>query len=336
MKLIKPSVEYIPQPEGINSNNIIQHIDKCARTCYKSEDKFDENKSYNFVQKLIKRKHLAMLEHGTVYLYLEVTPFNAFSHFEYPLAKFTAPYNWSDVVGNIAAKYRSNPYSKVTTSNDSRNYRKVYITTNFRVLVENGWLDDLQFICASPTGYHKKRYTLKFICDRGVSHELVRHRKFSFAQESQRYCNYGKDKFGGVSFIEPSWFNSEDSSSEQREAFIQICQDSEECYLKLLDNWDNKKPDRRFKTGFKGNPLTPQQARCVLLNATKTEIMMTGFEKDWDHFFSLRYYGTTGKPHPDMQYIAKLAFDELESKSDYRCPKDNFYEGVTGTSFNKD
>ena len=333
MKLIKPSVEYIPQPEGVNSNNIIQHIDKCARTCYKSEDKFDENKSYNFVQKLIKSKHLAMLEHGTVYLYLEVTPFNAFSHFEYPSAKFTTPYNWSDVVGSIAAKYRSNPYSEVISSNDSRNYRKVHITTNFRVLVENKWLDDLQFICASPTGYHKKRYTMKFICDRGVSHELVRHRRMSFAQESQRYCNYSKDKFdNGITFIKPSWCDKEamsvigdiaaidtEKSSAEFVLWLTYLANAEKAYLKLLEmGW------------------TPQQARSVLPNATKTELIMTGFKEDWDHFFSLRYYGTTGKPHPDMQYIAKLAFDELESKSDYRYSRDEFYEGVTGTSFNKD
>lgn len=309
MKLIKPSVEYISQEGGLDG--IYRQIERCARTCYKSEDRITEDSAKKMVDGLIKSGHGAMLEHGTVYLYLEVTPFNAFSHFEYPLAKFTAPYNWSDVVGSIAAKYRSNPYSEVISSNDSRNYRKVHITTNFRVLVENGWLDDLQFTCDSPR-CHKKRYTIKFICDRGVSHELVRHRRMSFAQESQRYCNYSKDKFGGVSFIEPSWFNSKDSSSEQREAFIQICQDSEECYLKLLDNWDNKKPDRRFKTGFKGNPLTPQQARCVLPNATKTEIILTGFEDDWKHFFDLRLRGTTGKPHPDMLILAEMAHNTLK------------------------
>ena len=311
MKLIKPSVEYIPQEEAriYTHEDLYHHIDKCARVCYKSEGNYNPDKSKDFVEGLIKRGHLTPLEHATVYLTLN---------------------RGNKLYHELRDKYRNNPYSKVVNKGDN-----CYITTNFRVLRENGWLEDLTYR-SFDTEYHVKRYTLKFICDRGVSHELVRHRRMSFAQESQRYCNYSKDKFGGVSFIEPSWFNSKDSSSEQREAFIQICQDSEECYLKLLDNWDNKKPDRRFKTRFKGNPLTPQQARGALLNATKTEIIITGFKEDWDHFFNLRYYGTTGKPHPDMQYIAKLAFDELESKSDYRCPKDNFYEGVTGTSFNKD
>ena len=300
MKLIKPSVEYIPQEK---ERIPFKHIELCARTCYKSENKITVDSAHKFVEGLIMAGHWAMLEHGTLYLYLEVNPDNAFKKFKYVSAKFTAPYNWNDVVGTVAAKYRTNPYSRVNTIY-SGNGHKVYITTNYRVILDNDWVEDLQFTCESPTEYHKKRYTMKFICDRGVSHELVRHRKMSFAQESQRYCNYGKDKFGGVSFIEQSWFNSEDSSSEQREAFIQICQDSEECYLKLLDKWDNKKPDRRFKTGFKGNPLTPQQARCVLPNATKTEIILTGFEDDWRHFLLLRSKGTTGKPHPDMKHLA--------------------------------
>lgn len=308
MKLIKPSVEYIPQEE---ERIPFKHIELCARTCYKSEDKITEDSAHKFVDNLIRAGHWAMLEHGTLYLYLEVNPDNAFEQFEYTSAKFTAPYNWNDVVGTIAAKYRSNPYSEVNTIYN-KNGREVYITTNYRVILDNNWVEDVQFTCGSPTEHHKKRYTLKFICDRSVSHELVRHRRMSFAQESQRYCNYSKDKFGGVSFIEPSWFNFKDSSSEQREAFIQICQDSEECYLKLLDNWDNKKPDRRFKTGFKGNPLTPQQARCVLPNATKTEIILTGFEDDWKHFFDLRLRGTTGKPHPDMLILAELAHNTLK------------------------
>lgn len=292
MKLIKPSVEYIPQPEGLDG--IYKHIERCARTCYKSEDKITENSAKKMVDALIKNKHTAMLEHGTVYLAM-------------PMESILP------IEANDWGRYYHNPYSDSGTICEVGGEKKVAVTTNLRVLVENDWLDDLKYLC-QPTEYHVKRYTLKFICDRSVSHELVRHRRMSFAQESQRYCNYSKDKFGGVSFIEPSWFNSKDSSSEQREAFIQICQDSEECYLKLLDNWDNKKPDRRFKTGFKDNPLTPQQARGVLPNATKTEIIMTGFEDDWRHFFDLRLRGTTGKPHPDMQHLAQLAWNEFKDK----------------------
>jgi len=292
MKLIKPSVEYIPQDNSVDG--MYRHIERCARTCYKSEDRITEDSAKKMVDALIKNKHTAMLEHGTLYLAMPVETMIPFELNEW-------------------GRYYKDCFSDSGTICEVEGEKKVAVTTNFRVLVENDWLDDLKYLC-QPTEYHQKRYTMKFICDRGVSHELVRHRRMSFAQESQRYCNYSKDKFGGVSFIEPSWFNSKDSSSEQREAFIQICQDSEECYSKLLDNWDNKKPDRRFKTGFKGNPLTPQQARDVLPNATKTEIVMTGFEDDWKHFFDLRLRGTTGKPHPDMLVVAQLAWNEFKDK----------------------
>lgn len=155
MKLIKPSVEYIPQSEGINVNNIDQHIDRCARTCYKSENRFDENKSYDFVQRLVKSGHLAMLEHGTLYLAVPITT------------------NHSDFG---VYRYEENPYSQVVTTNELALKDEFgdpcdcwLVTTNYRVLVENDWLDDLQY--AHPTEYHKRRYTMKFICDRGVSHK---------------------------------------------------------------------------------------------------------------------------------------------------------------------
>lgn len=295
MKLIKPSVEYIPQED------LYKHIEFCSRVCYKSEDRITEDSAKKMVDGLIKAGHGAMLEHGTVYLYLDVTPFNAFSHFEYPSAKFTAPYNWSDVVGSIAAKYRSNPYSKVTTSNDSRNYRKVYITTNFRTLVENGWLDDLQFISKSSY-YHSKRYTIKFVTDIGVCRELLRHRKFSFANESTRYCNYSKGKFGGeLTFITPTWYTGGNGTNDKEcsmdSEFELNCEEAEKSYLRMI-SWG----------------AAPQEARQVLPLATKTELVMTGFEDDWSYFMDLRLRGTTGKPHPDMQYVAQLAWDEFKDK----------------------
>ena len=181
-------------------------------------------------------------------------------------------------------------------------------TTNYRVLVENGWLDNLEHSVAPFDNHWPKRYTMKFICDRGVSHELVRHRVFSFAQESQRYCNYSKDKFDKhVTFIRPTWCTDigilPGGIAAVRELdktnweFVHALCDAEQTYFDLLsDGW------------------TPQQARSVLPNATKTEIIMTGFEDDWKHFFDLRLRGTTGKPHPDMRYVAQLAWNEFKDK----------------------
>ena len=143
--------------------------------------------------------------------------------------------------------------------------------------------------------------------------EIVRHRVMSFAQESTRYCNYGKDKFGNeVTFIEPTWYNM--VTNEQREAFDDFLSISEEAYMALLDKWENRTPDKRYKTKFKGNPLTPQQARQVLPNALKTEIVVTGFESDWEHFFSLRSpkAGAQGA-HPDIAKLADELYEKLNS-----------------------
>ena len=192
-----------------------------------------------------------------------------------------------------------------------------YITTNYRVLYENGLLHLLKY-CCEPTVYHDKRITVRFTCDRGVSHELVRHRVFSFAQESTRYCNYSKDKFNNeITFIIPQNLNlnegrynsyKEDNSIivagdgyyfdirdgfTDESMFIYHLLNSESRYLALLD------------MGWK-----PQQARQILPNALKTEVVMTGFLSDWNKFLELR---TAPNAHPDMQYLAKKLQEELEA-----------------------
>ena len=286
MKLIKPNVEYIPQDNSVDG--MYRHIERCGRICYKSEDKISEYSHNDFVGRMIKSGHTAMLEHGTVYLAMPVEtiiPFEA----------------------NDWGRYYHNPHSDSGTICEVKGEKKVAVTTNFRVLVENRWLEDFKYIC-EPTQYHKRRYTMKFICDRSVSHELVRHRAFSFAQESQRYCNYSKDKFDKhVTFVRPTWCTDigilPGGIAAVRELdktnweFVHALCDAEQTYFDLLsDGW------------------TPQQARSVLPNATKTEIVMTGFEDDWRHFFDLRLRGTTGKPHPDMLVVAQLAWNEFRDK----------------------
>ena len=304
MKLIKPSVEYIPQED------IYKHIELCARTCYKSEDKIAEDSARKFVDGLIKAGHLAMLEHATVYLFFLCSPYDnkLYSHMgEYDCN----PYTKGGFIGcDDNEQAEDGNYYDIMGDEASGNMQFCF-TTNYRVLVENDWLDDLQYAVTPFDNHWPKRYTMKFICDRGVSHELVRQRKFSFAQESQRYCNYSKDKFdNGVTFIKPSWCDKEamsvigdvttvdtEKSSAEFVLWMLYLADAERAYLKLLEmGW------------------TPQQARSVLPNATKTEIIMTGFEDDWKHFFDLRLRGTTGKPHPDMQYVAQLAWNEFKDK----------------------
>lgn len=186
MKLIKPSYQILDQPPGLDG--IYQQIEIAGRTCYRSQ-RPEGQTAKDFVDRMIASKHYAMLEHGTVYL--------LFSE---------CCYHRPD--GEFIDKYTKNPYSKVVcigTDDDlveqtpEKNiYRGdildtgVYgnalyaITTNYRILVENGWLNDLKYLC-EPTEFHERRITVRFTTDRGVSHEFVRHRVFSFAQESTRY-----------------------------------------------------------------------------------------------------------------------------------------------------
>lgn len=288
MKLIKPSFEIWEQPSGLEG--VYKQIERVGRVCYKSEDKITEDSAKPFVDRMIKSGHGAMLEHGTVYLKCETEVINRYIH----------PEDGEEEDFNKLEKYEYNSYS--VTSDDGI---YLYVTTNLRVLVENDWLDDLQYIC-EPTEFHEKRITVHFVCDRGVSHEFVRHRVMSFAQESTRYCNYSKDKFGNeLTFIQPCWLDDErlklygpyhtvirDKSLES--IFIASLNNAEKDYIDLID------------LGWK-----PQEARAVLPNSLKTELVVTGFVSDWNHFFDLRARGTTGAPHPQAKELAEPLMKEF-------------------------
>lgn len=135
-------------------------------------------------------------------------------------------------------------------------------------------------------------FSVKFIVDRGVSHEIVRHRIASFAQESTRYCNYSKS--GEISFIKPCFFTEDTPDFDN---WVGFCMKSEDTYLALL-----------------GAGRTPQEARDVLPTSTKTEIVMTANLREWRHFFKLRAIGITGKPHPQMSEVAVPLLQELKNK----------------------
>ena len=290
MKLIESSVQIIEEKDPY------KRIELAGRTCYKSEDKITENSAKEFVDRMIKLGHGAMLEHGTVYL------------------AYLVFYQDVDNENNLTPehifyKYQSNKYSKVKVVPYSWSGEDaVYVTTNLRVLVENNWLDDLQYQ-VDPTEHHEKRITAKFICDRGVSHEFVRHRVFTFAQESQRYCNYNKDKFNNeLTFIKPTWLDIPTGNYTYWDGDwcdidnmkIQLPSDNG-----VADNflWCLNNAGMQYRLLI-NKGLKPQEARGVLPNATKTELVMTGFESDWEHFLSLR---CSGAAHPDAKKLA----DEL-------------------------
>ena len=271
MKLIKPKAELLLQQPGLEG--VYKQIELAGRTCYKSTDKITEDSAKPFVDRMINSKHLAMLEHGTVYL------------------KRIVDYSKDDY--NIFEDfYEQNPYSKMVYDSGV-----CYTTTNLRVLVENNRLNDLKYIC-EPTEDHVKRYTFRLTTSIGVTRELNRHRVNSIAEMSTRYCNYSKDKFGNeVTFCLPSWLSSTEyteMNSEER-IFFRSCEHAEFDYLRLISK------------GWK-----PQQAREVLPLCTATEIIHTAYASDWRHFFDLRYFGTTGAPHPNMVELTGLMAKEAD------------------------
>lgn len=266
MRIITSNVEILPQTYGLDG--IYKQIEIAGRTSYKSEDKITEDSAKRFVDMLLNRGHTAPLEHGTVYLCLSIgTPLSDPNYIEsYDLVR----------------RYKLNPFSKVVEKPVENGFIWVYITTNARVIYENNWHNDLQYL-SEPSIHHIKRITVRFICSRSISHELVRHRVFSFVQESTRYCNYSRDKFGNeITFIKPYWYTN--SSDNDNDYFRDACSFAEQSYFSLI------------KEGYK-----PQEAREVLPNALKTEVVMTGFETDWDGFFKLR---CDKAAHPDMQDLA--------------------------------
>ena len=200
MRVINAGYEIISE---LNGEKILKHIERCARVCYKSEDRITDGSAEKMVAALIRSGHEAMLEH----------------------------------------------YS----------------------------------------------FTVKFICDRGIANELVRHRIASFAQESSRYCCYAKDKFGKeLTFINPCFWEPD---SDNYARWFHEMDESEKTYLAMIEDG-----------------ATPEQARDILPTSIKTEIVMTANLREFRHFFKLRAEGITGKPHPQMLEITIPLLKELKQK----------------------
>lgn len=279
MKVIKPYFEIMEQQSG--EIGMLKHIETCGRVAWKSEERTTEDSYIKFIDMLKGVNHGSVLEHGTVYLTIHENNLSI-------------------------SRYEYNKYSIVKNSNNEED-ENYYITTNYRTIIENNWLDDLQYQC-EPTEFHEKRVTVKFICTIGISREFNRHRVHSITEQSTRYCNYSKDKFGNeVTFIIPCWLNIPNSSTytpqeisllhkeEDIQLYLHGLCHSEFYYFNLLEQ------------GWK-----PQQAREVLPLNTATELIHTAFVSDWKHFFSLR---TATGAHPQAQELAiplREKFKELK------------------------
>jgi len=283
MKIIKPSVEFFGAVPT-NYDLAIRFIEMAGRTCYKSEDKITPDSGEKFVRKLIKAGHLAMVEHSNFVIYKE---FNVYSDKTNDIIVTAGKYlNTFSINGNIyiggnltAWYQRGKEFDWDFSIFDPflEFYGDLFYPSSGCSYIDSDWK-----VCPHdeiPKELH--RYSAKFICDRGVSHELVRHRPCSFAQESTRYVNYaGKD----MEFIEPTDFRW--WSERAIKLFEDVCMDSEYMYLELLEEG-----------------LKPQQARAALPNALKTEIVVTADAAEWNHIRKLR---TSSAAHPDMQRVMSM------------------------------
>lgn len=291
MKLINPIVE--EWHCGYTLPEIWSHIARCARTCYQSEPRSNGETDEEFVKRVILRNHsfeeiadsrelqlklhLSVLEHGTVYL---------------------------DIPNNIQtisalSVFKNNKYSKTWQYGNLRE-SGIAVTTNMRVIVENGLTDCFQYMCP-PIQYHAIRTTFNIITDIGVARELARHRTHSISEESTRFCNYSKKKFDNeLTFIIPNWVetrcpNEEHDGPTHADIYwSQACKEAESNYLRLLENgW------------------TPQQARQVLPLSTKVQTIHTAFNDDWEEFIKLRADACSGSVHPNMKVIANMIRKDL-------------------------
>ena len=309
MELITPHFEIWQQ--GNNITDIWDHVARCTRVCYQSTPKEIGETSEEFVKRVILRNitngdlnwdkiHGAMLEHGTVYLELVVD------------------YNDRNYL-DIENKYESNKYSKVTYDG-----ALAYITTNLRVIYENGWLDDLKYIC-EPTEYHARRVTVSFTTNVGVTREFNRHRDDSIAEESTRYCDYTAGRLQKCNkFALPAWFLDEEHlpyiESHQFDKLSSYLSDIwEKDDNTLLNEWcdmDFYLAALTFAEWFyqmlRKKGWKPQQAREVLPLATKSQLIHTAFIDDWKHFFALRAEGVSGPPHPNAALLAKPLMEKFK------------------------
>lgn len=308
MKIVKPS-HSILLPEGP-----LKHIEKIGRICYKSEDAITEKSAESFVRRLFNSKHHAMLEHFRFIMeidqydyqclavhvndnkYITLTDYNG----RYIMSAsargihdmyFALHNNYADSIDTIRCIERV--VQEIVDHYDCMAMFDTRITclfpneeyTGVRIIDEFNELSDYEY---RMHGW----YSILFTCDRGVTHEMVRHRDASFAQESTRYCNYNKGKYDNeITVIKPCFW---EVGSPEYDAWYSGCKHCENVYMALINSG-----------------AVPQQARSVLPNSLKAEIVITAQIYEWEHIFDLRVHGTTGAPHPQIREVMTPAYNEM-------------------------
>lgn len=335
MKIIKAGYQVIDEP------SITKKIERIARICYKSEDKITEGTDIKMIKSLIKNQHTAMLEHGSVVLEvseqeydfisdnISVIESSVVSAEENKRMYLRCSYVISSakgtryiISGNLRAWFnymteavKLNALSKElvaalnsVTNNIFEEFEEAHVDTKefefynpsdtvYRVIT------DMSELSPQERMVHED-ISILFTVDRGVTHELVRMRDCSFAQESTRYCNYNLGKFGSeITVIEPYFYAGRD---DEYNVWVSAMEDAEKHYFDLIN------------AGSK-----PQEARDVLPTSVKAEIVMTANLREWKHIFNLRACDSTGPAHPQMKEVMIPAFKEL--RQEYRFAFGDMY-----------
>lgn len=276
-------------------------IETAGRTCYKSEDNVSPGSAERFVANCIRRQHEAMLEHGDYIFCIDDRKiYNNVAEglqmirdtgYQAPMLEMTCIDDRPIISGNIRAWRELFGFGSLAGAYFIGHMDPIY-TQGF---CDSGTDPDPRVKQIRYTDLLDRReklthqrQTVRFTIDRGVSHEFVRHRGMSFAQESTRYCNYANGRFGAeICTVEPFYLQHEDLALWKRSAMS-----DEAVYMHLI------------QAGH-----SPQEARTVLPTSTKTELVMTGNLRNWQHFFDLRARQITGAAHPQALEVAAPLYE---------------------------
>lgn len=295
MKLIEPNVEML----SYYMNPLIK-VEKIGRICYKSDSEYTEETAIKFINSLITRQHFSVLEHANFVFLVDNLSGYPFKFVDTTIVvegdnkvrclmstnlRAIIEHRYTRLMVAVLERYPMlhDIFIGLCPELEHKDIREAY-KSQVR-LIDISDIEDIDFNEIKNHFYT----TFLFTTDRGVTHEMVRHRIASFTQESTRYCNYSNDKFGNeLTFIKPATFD--DWTESQKEDYLSLLSYSEKQYMSLT-----------------GSGLPAQFARGVLPTDVKTTIAMTANHKEWEHFFNLRSRAKTGAPHPNMKVVANQA-----------------------------
>lgn len=298
MKFPKLNVEIYQFPTTGKLRDAYKWAERIGRVCYHSEDNITSKSYASFIKGAIESKHYNVIEHISVYLTIPIKEF----------------YKYADIINKNSFLIRG------VIKDD-----KAYFTTNLRFLLEHKELLPLLEYNSKPTEYHPKRITFKIEnTSIQVGREVMRHRSFCYTQESTRYCNYTKEKFGSeVSF----YLNASIGAQVEDEKSLQcVYSDLPNKDVILIETY--KMLEVAYNSMIKAG-ATPQEAAAILPLGLTTTYYMTGFQEDYWHFFSLRYMESTGKVLPALKEMTSLMYPLFLDLIDKKInPNENAVSGI--------